>query len=71
MYRAWSVSANDPSLLARLLEAHLNEFAAEVITVGYAVTDAHHALAVYRALEAAHEPGVEAALAAAENIVGL
>jgi len=71
MYRAWSVSASDPSMLARLLEAHLNEFAAEVISVGYAVTDAHHALAVYRALEVGEEPRVEAALAAAESIVGL
>ncbi|HLJ68894.1 MAG TPA: hypothetical protein VKX16_16175 [Chloroflexota bacterium] len=67
MYRTWTASAEDAESLARALEAHLNEFAEEVISVGYAVTGSHHVLAVYRELEGSLQAG--AVVAVAEQIL--
>jgi hypothetical protein len=67
MYKAWTGSAEDAESLARALEAHLNEFADEVYSVGYAVTDRHHALAVYRAIDSIGS--TERAVAVAESII--
>ena len=51
MYRVWTASADDPEELSRAVEVHLNEFAEEIISVGYAVDAGHHALVVYRPIE--------------------
>lgn len=69
MYRVWTASAGTPDALARSLEMHLNEFAEEIVAVSYAVTDAHHVLAVYRAVDLSGRPAVEAAVAVAEELV--
>lgn len=68
MYTAWTTSADNPDALARSVEAHLNEFAGEVISVSYAVHAQHHALVVYRAIEITEE-SVEEAIAVAEHII--
>jgi hypothetical protein len=52
MYRAWTASADDPEELSRAVELHLNEFAAEIVSVAYAVDRSHHALVVYRPIGA-------------------
>jgi hypothetical protein len=67
VYRAWTASAGDGEALARVLEAHLNEFAEEVLSVSYAVTEEHHVLAVYRPIEPRGD-SLEA-VAVAEHIV--
>ena len=69
MYRVWTASADDGESLARVLEAHLNEFAAEIISVCYNVTDEHRALAVYRSIDVYDEPLADAVVATAELIV--
>jgi hypothetical protein len=69
MFKAWATSAPDGQTLARAVEAHLNEYADEVVSVAYAVTDRHHILAVYRPLDAAPGLGEEAAVAVAEQII--
>jgi hypothetical protein len=67
MYKTW-VSSGEIVTLARELEAHLNEFAAEVVSVSYAVTDSHHVLAVYKLVEPSTS-GQEVAVSAAEQII--
>lgn len=68
MYRTWTGSAEDAITVARALEVHLNEYAEEIVSVSYAVSGAHHVLAVYREIEAlGHEE--EAAVTVAEEIL--
>ncbi len=69
VFKTWTASDHDPEQLARTLEAHLSEFAQEVISVGYAVSDRHFVLVVYRPLEADHDHRLEAAVSVAEEIV--
>lgn len=69
MYKTWTTSAGDAEAVARGLEAHLNEYADEVVSVCYAVTDRHHVLAVYRPVEPAGHGREEAAVAVAEQII--
>lgn len=69
MYRTWVESDSDRRALARALEAHLNEFAAEIISVSYAVDGEFHVLAVYRAIETGGSAQEEAAVAQAEEII--
>lgn len=69
MFKAWTDSADDPELLARSLEAHLNEFAAEVVAVSYDSGDKHRVLAVYRTIEPAVSDSAEAVLAEAESLL--
>ena len=69
MYKCWTCQGKDAGEAARSLEAHLNEFAAEVISVAYAVEGLHYVLAVYRAVDAAAPAAEEAAVSAAEHII--
>lgn len=69
MYRSWVFSADDGETVARHLEAHLNEFADEVVSVSYAVTKRHHVLAVYRAIETALGDAAGEAVSVAEQII--
>jgi hypothetical protein len=69
MFRTWTGAAEDGESLARLLEAHLNEYAEVVISVGYTVSDQHYALAVYTPVDTAATEGEEAAVAVAEQII--
>jgi len=69
MYKTWTASADDGESVARGLEAHLNEFAEEVVSVCYAVAGQHHVLAVYRPLEPTIRGQEEAAVAVAEQII--
>ena len=68
MFKTWSASGEDGETLARDLEAHLNEYAEELLGVGYAVGQRHYALAVYRPLGAA-EPDEAAAVTVATQII--
>ena len=68
MYKTWVASAADEATVARGLEAHLNEFADEVISVCYSVAQEHHVLAVYRPIEPTFAAQSEA-VAVAENII--
>lgn len=69
MNAAWTAEARDGRSLERMIEAHLNEFAGQVISVSYHVSESgiHRALAVYVEIE----PGDFAAeaVAVAELIV--
>jgi hypothetical protein len=69
MFKTWTASSGDVESLARELEVHLNEFADEVISVAYAVTDRHHVLAVYRLIDLSIEDREEAAVSVAEHII--
>jgi hypothetical protein len=69
MYKTWTAAAIDPTLLARDLEAHLNEYADEVISVAYAIGQDHRVLAVYRAIDAASGAVQENAVSVAEQIL--
>lgn len=69
MFKTWTNSADDAELLARSLEAHLNEFADEVVAVSYDVRDKHRVLAVYRTIEPSQNDLAEAALAEAESVL--
>lgn len=69
MYKTWTAVGDDGDTVARDLEAHLNEFADEVVSVCYAVTGQHHVLAVYRAIEPVGEAAHEAAVSVAESII--
>ena len=69
MYKAWSASAEDGTTLARGLEAHLNEFAHEVVSVSYAIDKDHHVLAVYRPVAPDVAQAHEAAVSLAEQII--
>ena len=69
MFQVWTGSSHDPAALARQLEAHLNEFAAEVVSVSYSVAGKHFALAVYRPIETWPDDSMEAAVSIAEEIV--
>jgi hypothetical protein len=70
MFRVWTANDDDPEDLARRLEAHLNEFAAEVIDVSYSVRNSHFVMAIYRPVEPAVDARSEAAVSVAEEIVG-
>lgn len=69
MFKTWTASDDSPEQLARTLEAHLNEFAEDVISVGYAVHDRHFVIVVYRPVERAQSHSLEAAVSVAEEIV--
>jgi hypothetical protein len=69
MYKTWTGSAPQAESLARDLEAHLNEFAGEVVSVAYAVSDAHYVLAVYKLVETSAAEGAEVAVTTAEQII--
>jgi hypothetical protein len=69
MFKTWTASSSDVESLSRELEVHLNEFADEVISVAYAVTDRHYVLAVYRAVELSIEDRQEVAVSVAEHII--
>lgn len=70
MFKTWTASNRDPDSLARRVEAHLNEFANEVVSVGYAVSDGHHhVMVVYRSMEVSQDRRTEAAVTLAEEIV--
>jgi hypothetical protein len=69
MFSVWTASDDDPDALARRLEAHLNEFAADVLAVSYSVASQHFVMAVYRRVEASTEDRLEAAVGIAEDIV--
>jgi hypothetical protein len=66
MFKTWTSSALDAETVARDLEAHLNEFAEEVVSVAYAVDSGHHVLAVYREIEPLADVAV---VAVAEQII--
>lgn len=68
MYKTWSTSAGDAGNLAQSLEAHLNEFAEDIVSVSYAVDGEHHVLVVYRPVEITLESADEA-VAVAEQII--
>jgi hypothetical protein len=69
MFKAWTASSRDIESLARDLEAHLNEFADEVVSVAYSVTDRHHVLALYKQIELFSDDRQEVAVAEAEHII--
>lgn len=69
MFKTWTDSADSAELLARDLEAHLNEFAAEVVAVSYHVDRKHRVLAVYRVIEPPVSDAAEAVLAEAESVL--
>lgn len=69
MYKAWSTSASDGVVLARAVEAYLNEYAAEVLTVSYAIDQRHHVMVVYRPLDPEIYAREETAVAVAEQII--
>lgn len=72
MFKTWTASAEDLETAARELEAHLNEYADEVVAVTYAVAGAHRVLAVYKPVEAAGLEGeAEAVVAVEEMLEGL
>ncbi len=69
MFKTWTASSREIESLTRDLEAHLNEFAEEVVSVAYAVTDRHHVLAVYTIIELSVEARQEVAISEAEHII--
>jgi hypothetical protein len=69
MYRTWTASAQDAESLARALEIHLNEFADAVLSVSYAVSQAHYVLVVYTPIDPTRLAEDEAAVAVAEQII--
>lgn len=69
MFKTWTGSSREIEPLTRDLEAHLNEFADEVVSVAYAVTDRHYVLAVYKLIELSAEMGQEVAVSEAEQII--
>ena len=69
MFEVWTANDTDAEGLARRLEAHLNEFAAEVVSVSYAVAGKHFVMAVYRPVEPADDVALEAVVELAEEIV--
>jgi hypothetical protein len=69
MYKTWVSTAADEDTVARGLEAHLNEFAEEVISVSYSVAQKHHVLAVYRPIEPGFAEQHEIAVSVAEHII--
>jgi hypothetical protein len=69
VYKTWAFSAQDGETVARNLEAHLNEYASEVVSVSYAVAAEHHVLAVYRVIDVPDAVGAEYAVTAAEHII--
>jgi hypothetical protein len=69
MFKTWTASSGDVESLSRELEVHLNEFADEVISVAYAVSDRHYVLAVYRPVELSIEDRQEVAVSVAEHII--
>lgn len=69
MFKAWTGSAGDAETLARSLEAHLNEFAAQVVSIGYAVAGGHHALVVYRSIDMSESEPTQTAVEVAESIL--
>ena len=69
MFKTWTSGGPDAESVARELETHLNEYAQDVVSVSYAVTDQHWVLAVYRAIEATAMAGEAEAVAVAEHIL--
>ncbi len=69
MFKTWAASSREIESLTRDLEAHLNEFADEVVSVAYAVTDRHHVLALYKQVEPSIDDRQEVAVTEAEHII--
>jgi hypothetical protein len=69
MLRVWTASADSADELAGNLESFLNEFAADVVSVSYTVTEAHHVLVVYRPFDLEAGKAEETAVALAEQII--
>ncbi len=69
MFKTWTASDDDLETLARALEGHLNEFAQEVVSLGYAIAEKHYVIVVYRVVEPAQNDRQEAAVSVAEEIV--
>jgi hypothetical protein len=69
MYKAWNASATSGALLARQLEAHLNEHASEVLSVSYSVAGEHFVLVVYRPVEIWEAATELAAIESATHII--
>ncbi|GAC1403354.1 MAG: hypothetical protein NVSMB52_17360 [Chloroflexota bacterium] len=69
MYKTWTFSADNSDVLARALEAHLNEFAQEVVDVSYAISDRHYVLATYIEIILPGAPAEGGAVAVAEQIL--
>ena len=69
MYKSWCASAADQHTLSRDLEAHLNEYAQEVVSVSYAISRRHYVLAVYKPVEPGALRVEEAAVSEAELII--
>ncbi|HEY8685808.1 MAG TPA: hypothetical protein VIO57_09395 [Chloroflexota bacterium] len=69
MFKTWTASSREIESLTRDMEAHLNEFADEVVSVGYAVTDRHHVLALYKSVELSSDDRQEVAVTEAEHII--
>ncbi len=69
MYKTWCGSAEGADEVSRDLEGHLNEYAGEVLSVSYAVTDRHYVLAVYKPVEMTGSAREEAAVTVAEKII--
>jgi hypothetical protein len=70
MFKTWSASDDDPEALARMVEGHLNEFAAIIESVSYSVAHGtHHVMAVYRPIEPLDDDHAEAAVSVAEDIL--
>jgi hypothetical protein len=69
MYRSWTCSGENGETVARALEAHLNEFAGEVVSVCYAVDETHYVLVVYREIAGLAEEAPAIAVAEAEHIL--
>ena len=69
MFKTWSASGEDGETLARGLEAHLNEYAEELLGIGYAVGRRHYVLAVYKPAGMT-DPEEAAAVTVAAQIIG-
>jgi hypothetical protein len=69
MFKTWTASSREIESLTRDMEAHLNEFAGEVVSVAYAVTDRHHVLALYKSVELSSDDRQEVAVTEAEHII--
>ncbi len=71
MYKAWSMSAEDPAALERGLDAFLNEYVGHLVSVSYAVTSRHYVLVIYEPVDVNGDTREEAAVTAAEEILEL
>src|SRR5262245_35773685 len=69
VFEVWTAEDDNAEDLARRLEARLNEYAAQVISVSYTVADKHFVMAVYQPVQPLDDDALEAAVEVAEEIV--